>query len=701
MAEEKMREKNYGKDTSRPMRGPGNGPPGMVAGAKARDFKGTLKKLARYLKIYLPRLIVVVLLSIAATGLSLGAPKIMGNATNEMMVGYIAKNAIGALTELESDPAMLTLMRQNGITPLSECADNAAKAETVQKLIEWQQAADTGEGTSVLPASYSNYLPRIAANVAKTGGGIDFAALGKTALTLLFLYVGSAVCSFVEIWLMVGITQALTFRMRSDINAKLTRLPLKYFDSQTHGEILSRVTNDVDTVSFSLQQSLSQIISSVIMVIGILIMMLTISGVMTLITLAFLPLSLGFTFLITRKSQKFFRGQQKSLGQLNGHVEEMYGCHGVVKAYNYEQTSIEEFERTNTDLYDNAWKAQFMSGTMQPIIGFIGNLAYVGVCVSGGYIAAGGKMLVGSIQSFIQYSRQFNQPISQVAQIVNIMQSTIAAAERVFEVLDEPEQSPDRTDAPQIAAPKGEVCFEHVQFSYDPDQPLIRDMNFTAKPGQTVAIVGPTGAGKTTLVNLLLRFYELNGGRITVDGVDISQMRRSELRGLFGMVLQDTWLFSGSIGENIAYGNPQADDDEVSDAAKAACADHFIRTLPEGYRTVIREDSGNISQGQRQLLTIARAVLSDPAILILDEATSSVDTRTEVLIQEAMLRLMKGRTSFVIAHRLSTIRGADQILVMNHGDIIEIGSHEELMAKGGFYADLYNSQYTAKSSAEE
>ncbi|HOP10029.1 MAG TPA: ABC transporter ATP-binding protein [Oscillospiraceae bacterium] len=693
------REKNYGNEykQQRAMRGPGMGPHGMMAGGKAKDFKGTFKKLAQYLKPHGFALIVVLVLTIASTVFSLTTPKILGNATNTLMVGYMSKTAVTMMTEAEDNAQFAAAMTAYGITPLSQCTDNAQKAESFRQIVEllknMPESDDSPAGNMALAAEYYD---EIIQNIAETGGTVDFSELGTIALTLIALYTAAAVCMFIQVFVMVGITQKVVFKMRSDVNAKLIKLPLKYFDSQSHGDILSRVTNDVDTVSRSLQQSLTQIISSVVMIVGILYMMLTISGAMTLITLASLPLSLGITIFITKRSQKYFRGQQKSLGQINGHVEEMYGCHNVVKAYNYEKTAIEEFERSNEELYQNGWKAQFVSGSMMPMVGFIGNIVYVGVCVAGGIIASKGTIMIGSIQAFIQYSRQFNQPISQVAQIVNIMQSTMAAAERVFEVLEQPEQSPDAEDAPKLEQPKGEVRFDSIQFGYDPDKTLIHGISLDVKPGQTIAIVGPTGAGKTTLVNLLMRFYELDGGKITVDGVDIAEMNREELRDLFGMVLQDTWLFNGTIEENIAYGSDHPDHEAIVEAAKAACADHFIRTLPDGYDTIIREDAGNISQGQRQLLTIARAVLKDPAILILDEATSSVDTRTEVLIQEAMHGLMKGRTSFVIAHRLSTIRNADNILVMNHGDIVETGSHEQLMAQNGFYADLYRSQFLGK-----
>ena len=694
------REKNYGnqfKQQGQMRGGPMMGPPGMMGGGKAKDFKGTTNKLAKYLKPHAFALILALVLTIASTVFTLNTPKILGNATNALMVGYISRNAVTSMVEAESNPQYVAMLTASGITPLSQCTDNTQKADSFEKIAalieQMPESAETPTGNMALAAQYYD---KIIENIELTGGAVDYSELGGIAITLLVLYIAAAFCSFIQVFIMVGITQKIVFKMRSDVNAKLSKLPLKYFDAHSHGDILSRVTNDVDTVSQSLQQSLTQIISSIVMIVGILYMMLTISGTMTLITLASLPIALGITIFITKRSQKYFRGQQKTLGQINGHVEEMYSCHNVVKAYNYEKTAIEEFERNNEELYQNGWKAQFVSGSMMPMIGFIGNLGYVAVSVAGGIIASNGTIMIGSIQAFIQYSRQFNQPISQVAQIVNIMQSTIAAAERVFEVLEQTEQSTDAVDAPKLEQPKGAVKFDQIQFGYEPENTLIHGISLDVKPGQTIAVVGPTGAGKTTLVNLLLRFYELNSGAISIDGVNIADMKREDLRDLFGMVLQDTWLFNGTIEENIAYGSDHPDHKSIVDAAKAAHADHFIRTLPEGYNTVIREDAGNISQGQRQLLTIARAVLKDPAILILDEATSSVDTRTEVLIQEAMHRLMKGRTSFVIAHRLSTIRNADSILVMNHGDIIETGSHEELMKQNGFYADLYRSQFLGK-----
>jgi len=488
--------------------------------------------------------------------------------------------------------------------------------------------------------------------------------------------------------------------MRKDINAKLSRLPLKYFDGRTHGEILSRVTNDVDTVSSTLQQSITQLITAIVTLVGIVVMMLTISPMLTLIALVTLPLSFLATKVIARQSQKFFARQQKYLGQLSGQVEEMYTGHKIVKVFNYEKQSIAKFNKVNDQLYDAGWKAQFISGIIMPLMMAIGNLGYVFIAILGGIAVIRGKVTIGNIQAFIQYSREFSHPIVQTSNIANIIQSTIAAAERVFEVLDETEQIPDQKDLLHLDQPKGDVKFEHIKFGYSEEKILIEDMSIDVKKGQTIAIVGPIGAGKTTLVNLLMRFYEINDGKITVDGIDIRDMERGKLRSFFGMVLQDTWLFKGSIKENIAYGREKAKEEEILQAAQVAYADHFIRTLPDGYDTILNEEANNISQGQKQLLTIARAILADPAILILDEATSGVDTRTEIHIQKAMLALMEGRTSFVIAHRLSTIRDADLILVMNQGSIIEKGTHQELLKQDGFYADLYNSQFVGLNLKE-
>lgn len=522
---------------------------------------------------------------------------------------------------------------------------------------------------------------------------IDFNYILNIIFILIGLYVLSAIFNYIQQYIMVGVAQKTVYEMRKDINSKLSRLPLKYFDGRTHGEILSRVTNDIDIVSNTLQQSITQLITSIVTLIGIVVMMLSISPMLTLIASVTLPLSFLVTKVIAKQSQKFFARQQKLLGQLNGHVEEMYTGHKIVKVFNYEKQSIDKFNQVNDQLYDAGWKAQFISGIIMPLMMAIGNLGYVLIVIFGGISVARGTITIGNVQAFIQYSRQFTQPIIQTANIANIIQSTIAAAERVFEVLDESEQIPDKRNMIHLSKPEGNIKFEHIKFGYETEKVLIKDMDIDVKKGQRIAIVGPTGAGKTTLVNLLMRFYEIDDGKITFDGIDVRNMKRGELRSLFGMVLQDTWLFKGSIKENIAYGRENATEKEIILAAKMAYADHFIRTLPDGYDTIINEEANNLSQGQKQLLTIARAILADPIILILDEATSSVDTRTEIHIQRAMLDLMKGKTSFVIAHRLSTIRDADLILVMNEGSIIEKGTHKELLKQNGFYADLYNSQF--------
>jgi len=533
------------------------------------------------------------------------------------------------------------------------------------------------------------------------GAKIDFNYIGHILLILAGLYIISSVFTYMQQYIMAGVAQRTVYKLREEVEAKLARLPLKFFDSRTHGEILSRAVNDMDNISTTLQQSLTQLIISAVTLIGVIILMLTISPLLSLVVLITLPLSLVVTVGIAKRSQRYFAQQQRSLGELNGHVEEMYTGHKIVKAFGREHNSIEEFNKLNDKLYEAGWRAQFVSGVIMPLMMSIGNLGYVFVSVIGGIMVTRGAINIGDVQAFLQYARQFTQPITQLANITNIIQSTIASAERVFELLDEPEEIAEETDAKVIEHPEGAVRFEHVKFGYKQDVPLIEDMNIDVRPGHTTAIVGPTGAGKTTLVNLLMRFYDVNGGAILVDGVDIRDLRRGNLHRMFGMVLQDTWLFNGTIRDNIAYGREGATEEEIVQAAKTAQADHFIRTLPDSYNTVLNQEASNLSQGQKQLLTIARAVLADPEILILDEATSSVDTRTELLIQKAMNELMKGRTSFVIAHRLSTIRDADLILVMNHGSIIEQGTHEELLAKNGFYADLYNSQFTGRTLLEE
>jgi ATP-binding cassette subfamily B multidrug efflux pump len=617
-----------GRETGGMMRrGPGGhgpmgrgGPMAMMKGDKARDFKGTMRKLIQYLGSYKVAIVVVMLFAAASTVFSVVGPKILGRATTRLFEGVLGQ-------------------------------------------------------------------------ISGTGAGIDFGYIGRILLMVLALYLGSALFALIQGWIMSRISMDITYRLRKDIADKVNRLPFKYFDRTTQGEVLSRLTNDVDTVNQTLNQSLSQIITSVVTVIGVLIMMLTISWQMTLVALLIVPLSMGVIALVVGQSQKYFTQQQAYLGHVNGHVEEMFGGHRVMKAFNGEAESVERFDGFNSTLYDSAWKSQFLSGLMFPIMGFVGNLGYVAICILGGYLAAQKAITVGDIQAFIQYVRSFTQPITQIANISNILQQTAAAAERVFEFLSEEEEIPEVENPVCPEKIEGHVVFDHVRFGYKPDKVIIHDFSADVKPGQKIAIVGPTGAGKTTMVKLLMRFYDVDGGSILIDGHNIKDFRRQDLRCMFGMVLQDTWLYNDTIMENIRYGRPGANDDEVFAAAKAARVDHFVRTLPEGYHLVLNEEATNISQGQKQLLTIARAILIDPAMLILDEATSSVDTRTEVLIQEAMLNLMEDRTSFVIAHRLSTIRNAELILVMNDGDIVEQGKHEELLARGGFYAELYNSQF--------
>ncbi len=603
---------------SRPKRpmGPGGG---MAPGEKAKDLKGAIGKMLRYMGKYKIAVVFVMIIAACSTVFSVVGPKVLGKATTALASGLMAKVA----------------------------------------------------GT----------------------GGIDFTYIGKILLFVLGLYLLSSVLSFLQGWIMTGITQKICYRMRKEITEKINRMPMKYFESRTYGEVLSRITNDVDTLGMGLNQSVTQIITSTATIIGVLVMMLSISPLMTLIALVVLPVSGLCVSLVVKKSQKHFITQQEYLGHINGQVEESYGGHLVIKAYNKEDEMISQFNQTNDVLYTSAWKSQFLSGIMMPIMQFIGNLGYAAVALSGGMLAIRGIITIGDIQAFIQYVKSFTQPIQQIAQVTNQVQSMAAAAERVFEFLEEEEEDQIVEQPADVTKVVGNVEFEHVSFGYNPDQMIIHDFSAKAEAGQKIAIVGPTGAGKTTMVKLLMRFYDVNSGSIRIDGHDIRDFNRRELRDAFGMVLQDTWLFKGSIMENIRYGRLDATDEEVIEAAKAAHADHFIRTLPGGYDMELNEDASNISQGQKQLLTIARAILADNRILILDEATSSVDTRTEELIQSAMDNLMKGRTSFVIAHRLSTIKNADMILVMKDGDIIEQGNHAELLAKGGFYADLYNSQF--------
>jgi ATP-binding cassette, subfamily B, multidrug efflux pump len=556
-------------------------------------------------------------------------------------------------------------------------------------------------GPKILGSATTKLYEGVMAQLAGTGG-IDFTSIGQIILQVLALYLVASVFTYIQGWIMANISMQITYRFRRDISQKINRMPLRYFDGTNHGEVLSRITNDVDTVSQTLNQSLSQIVTSVTSVIGVLVMMLTINFVMTLVTLAIVPISMLFIRFVVKSSQKYFKKQQDTLGHLNGHVEEIYGGHIVMKAFNGEQKSVQKFDEYNVSLYDSAWRSQFLSGLMMPIMGFIGNLGYVAICILGGYLATQKAITVGDIQAFIQYVRSFNQPLTSIANISNVLQQTAAAAERVFEFLGEPEEVAETETPVQLEKVEGRVEFKDVHFGYSENKIIINDFCAQVLPGQKVAIVGPTGAGKTTMVKLLMRFYDVTSGAITVDGHDIRDFTRHDLRKMFGMVLQDTWLYNGTIMENIRYGRPDATDAEVIRAAKAAHVDHFVRTLPDGYKMVLNEEASNVSQGQMQLLTIARAILADPKILILDEATSSVDTRTEVLIQKAMDGLMNSgtrRTSFIIAHRLSTIRDADLILVMRDGDIVEQGTHEELLEKNGFYAELYNSQFEKEAVA--
>lgn len=617
---------------SKERKGGMGGPMGRMGGGpraveKAKDFKGTMKKLGVYLKPYSLSIAIVILFAIGSAAFSIVGPKVLGKATTKIFEGIMEK-----------------------ITGVPNAA-------------------------------------------------IDFGYIGDIAMILVALYLVSALFGFIQSFIMAGVAQKVSYNLRKQISEKMDTLPLKYFDTRTNGEVLSRITNDVDTVSQTLNQSLSQIITSVVTLIGVLIMMFSISWIMTLATFIILPVSMILISLVVKKSQKYFKSQQEYLGHLNGQVEEVYGGHNIMKAFNREEASTRDFDELNNTLYKSAWKSQFLSGMMMPIMSFVGNLGYVLVSILGGWLTVKSIITVGDIQAFIQYVRSFNQPIAQMAQVANIMQSTAAAAERVFEFLDEEDEVKDPVNSVDTSKIEGEVEFEDVHFGYNPDKIIINDFSVDVKPGQKVAIVGPTGAGKTTIVKLLMRFYDINSGSIKIDGHDIRDFKRADLRNLFGMVLQDTWLFNGTIMENLRYGRLDATDAEVKEAAKVAHVDHFVKTLPDGYNMVLNEEASNISQGQKQLLTIARAFLKDPKLLILDEATSSVDTRTELLIQKAMEKLMEGRTSFIIAHRLSTIRDADLILVMKDGDIVEQGNHEELLKKGGFYSSLYNSQFEQSSAS--
>lgn len=602
-----------------PMGGPGPRG-GKSTGEKAKNFKGTTKKLIRnYLSKYKFALIIVLIFAIGSTIFSIVGPKILGNATTIIFEGLVDK--------------------VSGI------------------------------------------------------GGIDFGKIGEILLTLLIIYAISAIFSLIQGFTMTGVAQKLTYRLRNDLAKKINKLPMNYFDKRTNGEVLSVITNDIDTLSQNLNQSVTQVITSICTIIGIIIMMFSISWEMTLVSLIILPVAAGIVAFIVKKSQRYFKRQQEYLGHVNGQVEEVYGGHNIVKVFNGENDAICEFEKANNELYKSGWKSQFLSGLMHPIMNFIGNLGYVAVAILGGYLAIQGRITVGNIQSFIQYNKQFTQPITQISQVSSMLQSMIAAAERIFEFLEQPEEVETAKGEIKTENLKGNITFDHVKFGYNEDKVIINDFNASIKDGQKIAIVGPTGAGKTTIVKLLMRFYDVNSGAILFDGHNIKDFSRGELRKMFGMVLQDTWLFAGSVKDNIKYSKPEADDSEVINAAKAAHVHHFIKTLSNGYNANINEESSNISAGQKQLLTIARVILADPKVLILDEATSSIDTRTEIQIQAAMDNLMKGRTSFIIAHRLSTIKNADLILVMNEGDIVEQGTHEELLNKNGFYANLYNSQF--------
>lgn len=589
------------------------------ANEKAKDFKGTLKKLLHYMSVFKVQMAFIVIFAICGTVFDIVGPKILGKATTEIYNGLVSK--------------------------------------------------------------------------VSGGSGMDFGRIGQILLMTLGLYLISALCSFIQGYLMTGVSQKTTYRLRKEISEKINRMPMNYFDTKPVGEVLSRVTNDIDTLGQSLNQSATQMITSVTTLIGVLAMMLSISPLMTLATLVILPVSMILISFVMKHSQKYFRGQQEYLGNVNGQVEEIYSGHNIIKAFNKEEDVIREFDTTNDRLYDSAWRSQFFSGMMMPIMQFIGNLGYVVVAILGGFLAIRKTIEVGDIQSFIQYVKRFTQPIQQIAQVANMLQMTAAASERVFEFLEEEEEDQTVEHPVSVENLEGNVSFDHVHFGYNADKIIVNDFSAEVKEGQKIAIVGPTGAGKTTMIKLLMRFYDVNSGAIKIDGHDVRDFNRSELREMFGMVLQDTWLFNGSIRDNIKYGKLDATDEEVIQAAKAAHVHQFVKTLPGGYDMELNEEANNVSQGQKQLLTIARAILADPKILILDEATSSVDTRTEVVIQKAMDNLMKGRTSFVIAHRLSTIRDADMILVMKDGDIVEQGNHEELLAKGGFYADLYNSQF--------
>ena len=643
---------------------------GMGTGEKAKDFKGTVKKLIKYLSDFRWQMLMVLVFAIGSTIFAIASPKILGGATNQIVDDYANMKAYEAITSKLPKGVSLPA--------------GTTGADVLNRL------PNKSEIEKQIPSSQLESIKKLDLSRRPE---FHFDAIWRIIILLVGMYVLSAIFRYIQTWIMTQVTQTVTFRMRQQLSEKINRLPLSYFDKQTYGEVLSRITNDVDTISQTLNQSLSQILTSTVTVLGILVMMFSISWQMSLVALLVLPLAGGVITLIAKSSQKQFLRQQTQLGELNGHIEEMYGGHQVMRVFNGQKKSIAKFSKINNRLQDSAWKAQFFSGLIHPIMNFIGNIGYVAMTILGGWLAINGRLKIGDIQAFIQYVDQFNQPLVQVANIANILQSTAAAAERVFEFLDEPEEAVESNNLVKLSSVKGEVEFDNVVFGYKPDQTIIKGLSAHIKPGQRVAIVGPTGAGKTTLVNLLMRFYEINSGSIKIDGVDIRRMKRNDVRQMFGMVLQDTWLFNGTIRQNLMYGNPKATEEEMVKTAKEAHVDHFVRSLSGGYDMVLGEEAANISQGEKQLLTIARAMLEKAPMLILDEATSSVDTRTEVLIQKAMDKLMQGKTSFVIAHRLSTIRDADLILVVRDGNIIEQGKHDELLKQGGFYAELYNSQF--------
>lgn len=731
--------------TSRPPMGGGpmgHGPRGMmIPGGKARDFKGTLQKTIRFMRSSVPVILLAFLLAIGSVILTLNIPKILGNATDEIMVGLMKRNVYDTITDTQKamekmgkaladippqqmsalaqdENATLGTLMEQGLLPedaLQGLDKNLRQTLSALPLSQLSQMGQSGQsqsfetigdylgamenGQSIIENIPPQYQDELLETSLQSRPGIDQEAVGHIIMVLIVLILLGAILGYLQNFLMSGVAQKVSYQLRDQINKKMNRLPLSFYDKTTHGETLSLISNDVDTVSTTLNQSLTQMITAITTLLGVLVMMFSISGWMTLTSLITLPLSFLIISLVVRRSQRHFRAQQEYLGHVNGHIEEMYSGHNVVRLFNGEERSRETFHQMNKKLYAAGWRSQFLSGLMQPVLSFVSNLGYVAVCVLGGYLTIHGRITIGDIQSFIQYVRRFNQPVMQSAQIMNTLQSTVAAAERVFTFLEQPEEADDGKAKLPAEGVRGDVTFDHVDFGYTPEKTIIHDFSTHVKDGQRIAIVGPTGAGKTTIVKLLMHFYELNSGRILLDGVDIKDLPRGVLRSQIGMVLQDTWLFNGTIRDNIRYGRLDATDEEVEKAARMACADHFIRTLPGGYDFVLNEEASNVSHGQKQLLTIARAILADPAVLILDEATSSVDTRTEVLIQQAMNRLMQGRTSFIIAHRLSTIRDADRILVLREGDIVEQGTHEELLEKGGFYANLYNSQFEPTEEA--